>query len=39
MSRNPMAREVRSEKYRLRVIKPRKGKGSYNRKQKEKRYA
>jgi alternative ribosome-rescue factor len=32
--RNPIAKEVRSEKYRPRIVKPRKGKGSYKRKEK-----
>jgi len=31
--RNPMAREVRTSKYKPRVVKPKKGKGSYKRKQ------
>ena len=31
---NTMAREVRSPKYRPRVVKPKKGKGSYKRKPK-----
>mgnify|MGYP006277708755 CR=1 FL=1 len=30
--KNPIAKEVRSPKYRLRVVKARKGKGSYTRK-------
>lgn len=30
--RNPLAREVRSLKFRLRVVKAKKGKGSYSRK-------
>lgn len=29
--RNPIARDLRTPKYRLRVVKPRKGKGSYRR--------
>ena len=30
--RNPVALELRTSKFRLRVVKPRKGKGSYSRK-------
>ena len=29
---NPMAKEVRTPKYKSQVVKPKKGKGSYNRK-------
>ena len=29
--RNPIARDLRTPKFRLRVIKPKKGKGSYTR--------
>lgn len=32
--KNPVAKDVRSPKYRLRVVKARKGKGSYSRKEK-----
>jgi stalled ribosome alternative rescue factor ArfA len=31
-TRNPMARDLRTPKYRPQVVKPKKGKGSYNRK-------
>ena len=31
-TRNPMARDLRAPKYRPLVVKPKKGKGSYNRK-------
>lgn len=31
---NPVAKDVRTPKYRQRVVKPRKGKGSYSRKEK-----
>lgn len=31
--RNPVAKAVRTPSYRVRVVKPKKGKGSYNRKQ------
>jgi stalled ribosome alternative rescue factor ArfA len=30
--RNPLARELSDAKFRLRIVKPRKGKGSYSRK-------
>lgn len=30
--RNPVAKEIRTAKFRPRVVKPRKGKGSYSRK-------
>ena len=30
---NPIAKEVRTPKYRSKVVKPKKGKGSYKRKQ------
>ena len=30
---NPMAKEVRTSKYKPRVVKPKRGKGSYKRKQ------
>jgi alternative ribosome-rescue factor len=30
---NPMAKEVRTSKYKPRVVKPKKGRGSYKRKQ------
>ncbi|MFL2525659.1 MAG: alternative ribosome rescue factor ArfA [Pelagibacteraceae bacterium] len=32
--RNPIAQDLRSPKYKKRVIKPKKGKGSFRRKQK-----
>ena len=32
--RNPIAQDLRSSKYKKRVIKPRKGKGSFKRKKK-----
>lgn len=31
--RNPFARELNDAKFRLRIVKPRKGKGSYSRKE------
>jgi stalled ribosome alternative rescue factor ArfA len=31
--RNPLARELADAKFRLRIVKPRKGKGSYSRKE------
>lgn len=34
--KNPMAKEVRTVRYRLRVVKAKKGKGSYSRKNREK---
>lgn len=34
--RNPVAKEVRTNKFRPRIVKARKGKGSYSRKVKEK---
>tara|TARA_B100001996_G_C18550065_1_gene550465 strand:- start:748 stop:867 length:120 start_codon:yes stop_codon:yes gene_type:complete len=34
--RNKIARDLHSKKYRLRVIKPKKGKGSYSRKKTKK---
>ena len=33
--RNPIAEDLRSPKYKKRVIKPRKGKGSFKRKKKD----
>jgi stalled ribosome alternative rescue factor ArfA len=30
--RNPIAHDLRSSKYRIRIVKPKKGKGSYDRK-------
>jgi stalled ribosome alternative rescue factor ArfA len=32
MKRNPIAQDVRTQKYRLRIVRAKKGKGSYNRK-------
>lgn len=34
MKHNPVAKDLRTQKYRLRVVKARKGKGSYKRKEK-----
>jgi alternative ribosome-rescue factor len=31
--RNPIARDLRTPKYRVRIVRPRKGKGSYSRRQ------
>jgi len=32
MNRNPVAKDLRTSKYRIRIIKAKKGKGSYKRK-------
>lgn len=32
MKRNPIAKDLRTPKYRVQIVKPKKGKGSYSRK-------